>query len=280
MNKPKRVNDEILNEIIVILKSEQYSNCTEIADHINKTFGTNFSRRVIGDINKGTSHHNSELTYPIATKYARGFLKGHLCPVCKEPAVVQFEKTPYCKKHYLQLSRHGEIIETIFDKNEFIEYDDYYEIVLKNQFFEEVARTKIDKEDFEKVTTYKWYCHQYDTGSRYCQGTLSNGIKCRLHHFVLGIENISSAGMVVDHINGDSLDNRKNNLRVVTQQENARNMTPFNDRKGITEHKLQNGKIRYRARITVNYRTITLGTFDTLDEAIKARRKGEEKYWL
>ena len=126
---------------------------------------------------------------------------------------------------------------------------------------------------------YKWYCHQYDSGKQYCQGTLENGQKIRLHHFILNIEhNTLPKGYVVDHINGDSLDNRKENLRIVSQQENMQNMQAGNNMVGIRCYTLKDGTPRFSARITHNYQTINLGTFDTLEEAQEARRQAKLQF--
>lgn len=50
-------------------------------------------------------------------------------------------------------------------------------------------------------------------------------------------------------------------------------------RKGVSKFKTKTGRIRYRVRITVNKKTINVGKFDTLEEAIKARELAEEKYF-
>lgn len=106
------------------------------------------------------------------------------------------------------------------------------------------------------------------------------GEKVRLHHFVLGIGKNELKGLVVDHINGDSLDNRKSNLRIVTQQENMRNLKANDPMTGIRQHQLKNGKTRFSARITHNYQTISLGTYDTLEEAQEARENFKKKLSL
>lgn len=82
----------------------------------------------------------------------------------------------------------------------------------------------------------------------------------------------------IDHINGDSLDDRWENLREATITENAwnhkarkkRSKTPM----GVRE---QRGK--YAARIAVNKRQITIGTFLTQEEASAAYRNAREKYY-
>lgn len=74
----------------------------------------------------------------------------------------------------------------------------------------------------------------------------------------------------VDHINGNGLDNRRENLRVVTHSQNLANRkitSRTNNRfKGITQCK-RTGK--WQAKIMVNYKTIYLGTFASDIDAAK-----------
>lgn len=77
--------------------------------------------------------------------------------------------------------------------------------------------------------------------------------------------------MQTDHINGDTLDNRCDNLRTVTVSENNRNSRKRRDNssgfKGVDWHKRCH---RWRAQITVGGKTKHLGLFDTAEEAAHA----------
>lgn len=84
-----------------------------------------------------------------------------------------------------------------------------------------------------------------------------------LHRLVLGY----SGNMDIDHINGNGLDNRKSNLRIVSHSKNI-----SNQRKPMSGiFKVKSG--RFRASICHNYKTIYIGTYDTKEEAIEARNK-------
>jgi hypothetical protein len=74
----------------------------------------------------------------------------------------------------------------------------------------------------------------------------------------------------IDHTNGERADNRLSNLRSVPRSENAKNLA---SRGGDTGVSLRNK--RWRARITDSGRLIQLGTFDTREEAVAARRAAE-----
>lgn len=93
-------------------------------------------------------------------------------------------------------------------------------------------------------------------------------IQIPLHHLVLGIDNVTE-GKVVDHINGNNLDNRKSNLRVCTQGQNNKNRLP--PRKGQYKgvYKIPSG--RYQAKISnktdLGRTQICIGTYDTPEEA-------------
>ena len=271
-----KLPENIVNYIRQLLKKGEYKNCTEISNDVYTHYGILVYRRTISDINIGKSHHDDNLTYPINKKYARNFLT--TCCICGEKAKGTYQGKEYCHKHYMQMYHNQKILNySIYDRNEFVKYDTYAEIILKNKYGEEVARTKIDLDELSRVIQYKWYCHEYENFKQYCQGTLDTGEKIRLHHFILGIQKNTLKGKVVDHINGDSLDNRKSNLRIITQQENLLNMKPQDPMKGIRKYYLKDGTPRYGARITYNYKTISLGTYNTLEEAQQARQKALEE---
>lgn len=258
---------------------KNFANCSEIAEHINKIYNKNLSRRVVGNINTGKSYREPDQEYPIAKKFARGYLKNVKCSVCEKQAKTTWEEKPYCLRHYNQLYRNGEVLDyTIYEKNDLIEGKGYFEVILRDVKGNETGKSKIDSDDFERVSKYKWYKTSVND-KEYCQGTLEMGVKIRLHHFVLNINGKDLNGKVIDHINGDSLDNRKKNLRIVSQKVNMENINPHDKSKGIEDYKLKSGKTRYRARITHNYRTISLGTYDTFEEAYQARKNGEKKYY-
>ena len=102
--------------------------------------------------------------------------------------------------------------------NEYIEYDDYYELHIINTHNQE-AYGKIDKDDYIRVSQYKWSLSIHDKDVRIIA---SSPVLHRigLHQFIL--ENKDST-KVIDHINRDPLDNRKNNLRITTRSVNSTN---------------------------------------------------------
>lgn len=87
-------------------------------------------------------------------------------------------------------------------------------------------------------------------------------------------------GLVRDHIDGNTLNNVRSNIRFITQQNNARNRTlkskNSSGRVGVVWSKRDN---RWRAKIKVDDKEIHLGSFDKLKDAIKAREEAEEKYF-
>lgn len=85
--------------------------------------------------------------------------------------------------------------------------------------------------------------------------------------------------LFVDHINGDPLDNRLFNLRLVNRSENARNRKRTSELwKGDYFGVRQSSKNRWRASIRVDGEVIEIGSFPSVEEAIKARKGAELKY--
>lgn len=207
-------------------------------------------------------------------------IKNLKCCICDMPKMGNINGKPYCRRHYIQMIRKGEIKETIYSPNEWIDCGKYYECILKDKNANEVARTKIDKEDREKFKNYKLYA-RHQTGKIYAHfSVLGTGRKIAVHRFLMGLSEVKySIDQVVDHINGDSLDNRKSNLRICTQHQNAQNMRKKGKIVGVKLLKKYNGYnySKYTATIMNNYRSIHLGYFDTKAEAVYARIKKEKE---
>lgn len=87
-------------------------------------------------------------------------------------------------------------------------------------------------------------------------------------------------GFVVDHINRNRLDNRKENLRIVDYEINAINSGMYKSNtsgiKGVHKRK-DTGK--WTSHITVNHKTIWLGCYSSLEDAKQARKEAEKKYF-
>lgn len=129
----------------------------------------------------------------------------------------------------------------------------------------------IDKSDWDLARGYFWRLFRATKARhRYAVATVANpdkgrGYQLRLHRLLLGLS--PDNPLVVDHINGDGLDNRRSNLRIATIAQNARNSIPRGRTKlkGVCLRKSR----RYAVRIwnAASGVTENLGTFDTSTEA-------------
>lgn len=146
--------------------------------------------------------------------------------------------------------------------NEFAFESDYVICAMANTGNE----CMIDKDDYERIKDFYWY---EDNG--YARATV-NGKKVKMHRFILN----PSGGMFVDHINHNTLDNRKKNLRIVTPAQNSMNTKPRSDHGGVSWCKLTN---KWHAQISVGGKNISLGRYADIGSAIAARKNAEEKYY-
>lgn len=116
----------------------------------------------------------------------------------------------------------------------------------------------IDDEDYELVSSYSWALAMRDVRS-YAQTSLGNRKpSVYMHRLLLGLE--KGDQRVTDHRNGDGLDNRRSNLRVVTTAVNARNLRSreggTSRYRGVSWFPRKN---KWRATAMVNYRQVSLG---------------------
>lgn len=135
----------------------------------------------------------------------------------------------------------------------------------------------IDKEDYQKIKEFHW---NNEKPYSYTTSTVQSNKKkkiIRLHRLILGIDD---ENIFVDHINGNPLDNRKTNLRTATIQQNSYNhKVRSNNTSGATGVKLIKKNNTWNARIVINKKEISLGCYKTFEEAVKARKDAEIKYF-
>ena len=134
----------------------------------------------------------------------------------------------------------------------------------------------VDEELHEEFSRHKWRA-DFTKGKihRVCRDRNKKDpagkTKIFMHQVVISSVPI---GMVIDHINHNTLDNRRVNLRVCTVRENSLNKRPQKNNsspyKGVSIRKLKNGKIHYVARIYNKGVSIHIGTFDTAEKAARA----------
>ena len=205
------------------------------------------------------------------------------CSVCgitdKETRIIKAEKisTFLCRKHYLQWYRYGKFQKaTLRDANEIILKEDYAEVVIYShqkagESSEEIARAIVGLEDVDRIKDFKWYL---DTKG-YAKSSRGNK-NLFMHNLFIKFD-----GKVTDHINGNPLDNRRSNLRAITNTENIRHRVNLNKNNtsghiGVYWNKRRQ---RWYACIMVDGRSINLGSSTNLEEAIAMRKAGEDKYF-
>lgn len=126
----------------------------------------------------------------------------------------------------------------------------------------------VDDDDYDRLIKHSWCL---DVGGGYAM-TRHKTKAVRMHRMVKE----APKGMYIDHINRDKLDNRKSNLRVVTNSQNMLNAGMFSNNtsgyKGVTYHTRDK---RWVAQVKLNYKNIILGRFKYKADAIRVRKEWE-----
>lgn len=133
----------------------------------------------------------------------------------------------------------------------------------------------VDDEDYPKLSQHKWYAAKQRTGNFYAVRQ-SPRVKGKRHQTQIWMHVVifgTPKGMETDHINGNGLDNRRENLRVVTIRQNQQNRHQKKSSKypGVF-WSTRSGK--WIARMRINGKQHHLGYFPVEGDAGNAYVKG------
>jgi len=155
-------------------------------------------------------------------------------------------------------------------RNRYIAIDDGYRIELYYPNSTEIiGYAEISKEDYEKCTKVYWR----KTSFGYARGRV-NGREVLLHKYITETDD----NTILDHIDRNKLNCRRENLRVADKALNTYNRNaPSNSSTGYTGVSFDRRKKKYRAYTKQYGRQIFFGYYDKLENAVEARKRGLEK---
>jgi len=127
----------------------------------------------------------------------------------------------------------------------------------------------VDNKDFDEVNKYQWSAHHV-RDKIYATTSQINGKMTYLHRWLMS----TPKGLYTDHKNGNTLDNRRDNLRVCTNSQNLLNKGKVSSNtsgfRGVDFIK-RLGK--YRARVRIGGKEKHLGVYANMEDAIKITKK-------
>lgn len=181
----------------------------------------------------------------------------------------------YCPKHYYHLKTYGRILErTRFDKNRIIYCKEYCLMGIYGNKNNLIVYTKIDIKDVKRVIKYKWSLQNKKYIVTRLKG--SENVFIRLHRLIINCPK----NKYTDHVSGDTLDNRKTNLRACTMSQNLANQSGHKRKvpkksnyKGVFFDKNYKSSKGWYAKISCKNKTYGLGHFNSEFNAARAYDK-------
>ncbi len=178
-----------------------------------------------------------------------------------------------CQRHYSQIYSNGQISQrTRSDLNEVTIKGDLCIIQAYDRQDIPTVQILIDAEDYDRIRKYKWY-----TKNNHGHTRALNTQVGYLSRFIMGV---TDPKIQVDHINHDTLDNRKRNLRLCSHPENQRNMT-VNRKNNVSGYKgvhWDRRRNKWSVQIKINGSNIYIGSFNSKEQAALAYNQAAIKF--
>jgi hypothetical protein len=133
--------------------------------------------------------------------------------------------------------------------------------------------TFVDDEDYGLACQFKWHAAVFQSGDVYAAARLTSGT-VYMHRLLLGV---TDPAIVVDHKDRDTLNNRRDNLRITTKKQNNENRGRNTKSKSGVRGVIQRKNGTYAVYVRHNWVAHYFGTYGTIEEAervaIAARQK-------
>jgi len=222
--------------------------------------GMVFNCLTVINLDKQSKFINGKMIPPSSWKYTCECVCGN---------IVTLSKNTICRGHVkscgcLAIKKTKEANKK---KNKIITLEDSILIVSSNDSQKKIV---IDKEDYSKVKDYCWHTTDRD----YVCAPINKKIT-RIHRFILDY----SGNLVIDHIDGSPLNNKKENLRICNSKENNRNhkiqSNNTSGATGVTWHCRNNKCLPF---IVLNKKQYHLGYFSSFSKAVETRKLAEKRY--
>ena len=175
-----------------------------------------------------------------------------------------------CDKHRMQFSNHGKFFDKsprgIFDDNEIRIYTDYAEIDTYDRYGNVVTTFKIDLDNVDLAKSRKWRT-VFKLNKPYLFSGNQHSSRVYFHRLIVNCNDLQ-----VDHISGDTSDNRKQNLRIVSIQDNMKNLQKkSNNTSGIRGVSFDKKRSRWKVDFTYEKTRIYPHPFKEKAEAVYCR---------
>lgn len=147
---------------------------------------------------------------------------------------------------------------------------------MKQIFLTQGKIALVDDEDFEFISSFKW-CYKKGRNDK-CTGYAERGVNMggkkiktfKMHRVLMGLTHGDKR--LVDHIDGNGLNNQRSNLRIATHSQNGKNRKPYGASRYLGVAKItrkKTGISKWVAAITVHSKKMTLGQFPFTPEGEK-----------